>query len=401
MQTSELDPPEAPGLTAATVTSDRQLAVAAGALDVFASVLGDLDEDLDAEGLDSRAFFSRLCDAACRTTPLSRAVIYLYDDARHRVRPVGGHAVPLERLGEVHVSLDDAPIAQRALLEDRVLAADGPFDEAIHPDLAREFGALVEGRLVCVPVRAGTATAGVVLADLDGHELPAGTERTLWVLGKILALVVAARRATRDHDHARRLRERVRLAREIHDSTIQRLFAVGAVLGGGPLDAESQERCREEIARAQSELREVIASESPMRTAPAVIPLGSELERLRRAHPDLELRTDLPADLPLAPEHEPLAQSIVGEALRNAVRHGRPTTVEVALRPVGEALALEIVSDGAQEPDPEGSAPDPPGGGMGLRLAAVEAIQLGALLEAGPAAGGRWRVRLLLPAVAR
>jgi hypothetical protein len=34
---------------------------------------------------------------------------------------------------------------------------------------------------------------------------------------------------------------------------------------------------------------------------------------------------------------------------------------------------------------------------MGLRLAAVEALQRGALVEFGPEEGGDWRLRLVVP----
>jgi hypothetical protein len=52
------------------------------------------------------------------------------------------------------------------------------------------------------------------------------------------------------------------------------------------------------------------------------------------------------------------------------------------------AFLLEVRNDGARE----GTR----GTGMGLRLAAVEALQRGALVEFGPE-GGDWRVRLVVP----
>jgi hypothetical protein len=53
------------------------------------------------------------------------------------------------------------------------------------------------------------------------------------------------------------------------------------------------------------------------------------------------------------------------------------------------AFLLEVRNDGARD---EGRR----GAGMGLRLAAVEALQRGALVEFGPE-GGDWRVRLVVP----
>jgi hypothetical protein len=52
------------------------------------------------------------------------------------------------------------------------------------------------------------------------------------------------------------------------------------------------------------------------------------------------------------------------------------------------AFVLDVRNDGAR--------PGSRGTGMGLRLAAVEALGRGALLEFGPE-GDEWRVRLVVP----
>jgi len=51
---------------------------------------------------------------------------------------------------------------------------------------------------------------------------------------------------------------------------------------------------------------------------------------------------------------------------------------------------LEVVNDGAEGDGGRAR-------GMGLRLAALEAIQHGGVLEFGPMASARWRVRLVVP----
>jgi signal transduction histidine kinase len=86
---------------------------------------------------------------------------------------------------------------------------------------------------------------------------------------------------------------------------------------------------------------------------------------------------------------EPLAQSVLAEALRNAHKHARPTSVNVHVGRIDGTFVLEVRNDGARE----GTR----GTGMGLRLAAVEALQRGALVEFGPEAGAVWRVRLVVP----
>jgi hypothetical protein len=54
---------------------------------------------------------------------------------------------------------------------------------------------------------------------------------------------------------------------------------------------------------------------------------------------------------------------------------------------------LEVRNDGVRAT--AGRAPA--GGGMGLRLAAFEALQLGGVVEFGPLGDGEWRMRLVVP----
>ena len=87
---------------------------------------------------------------------------------------------------------------------------------------------------------------------------------------------------------------------------------------------------------------------------------------------------------------EALAQSVLAEALRNAHKHARPSSVRVHVGRVDGTFVLEVRNDGARR----GSRTK--GTGMGLRLAAFEALQRGALVEFGPE-GQDWRVRLVVP----
>jgi hypothetical protein len=55
------------------------------------------------------------------------------------------------------------------------------------------------------------------------------------------------------------------------------------------------------------------------------------------------------------------------------------------------AFVLEVVNDGVIVEDGPRTA------GMGLRLAAFEALEAGGVVEFGPDGTGRWRVRLTVP----
>jgi signal transduction histidine kinase len=80
---------------------------------------------------------------------------------------------------------------------------------------------------------------------------------------------------------------------------------------------------------------------------------------------------------------------VLAEAVRNAHKHAQPTKVEVSLRRVDGALMLDVVNDGVRG--------RPKQSGMGLRLAALEALQMGGIVEFGEPEPGTWRVRLAVP----
>ena len=86
---------------------------------------------------------------------------------------------------------------------------------------------------------------------------------------------------------------------------------------------------------------------------------------------------------------EPLAQSVLAEAVRNAHKHARPSKVEVTLEVRDETLFLDVCNDGV------GGRPKTTG--MGLKLAALEALQAGGIVEFGERENGTWRVRMAVP----
>jgi signal transduction histidine kinase len=83
---------------------------------------------------------------------------------------------------------------------------------------------------------------------------------------------------------------------------------------------------------------------------------------------------------------------VLAEAVRNAHKHSRPTRVGVRTSLSEETFVMEVSNDGV-----EGSGRR---AGVGLRLAAMETLQAGGVLEFGPRERGSWRVRLVVPYVA-
>ena len=349
-------------------------------------LLGELDE---AAAGSPRAFFDRICRGICELTEMTRCALLLYDEREKRVLPAGSHGIEEEIVEQLHGTIDETPIAARALAEDRVIVTDELTDAIArrHRDLPG-----VE-TLACVPILAGERWLGVMLCDRGGgaFDLDDPHRDLMWALGRTAALAASTRLAFAQHERARMLADRIALAREVHDRVIQRLFGLSLALGAGrQLTVEEQERVAEELRSALEDLRS--AMQRTGETSPAPSPnLRAEIGRLAAHYPDVHF--SVAAELNPPPALEPLAQSVLAEALHNAVKHATPERIAISAVTEDDAFVLEIRNDGASH----GATPATKPTGMGLQLASLDALQAGGILEFGPHGDAEWRVRLVSP----
>jgi signal transduction histidine kinase len=370
------------GLPATGTESDSK------ALGVIGGLVPELAEGIGSS--DSR-FFDRLCEAACRLASLKRAGLMLYDDARKLVVPAGSHGVDPDLLTQIYGTLDETPIAQRALKEDRVIEV--PSLEGHVPGRYSEFAGVTT--LTCTPVSAGGRWLGVIFSDRGGRRFTLSDEerQTMLAFGRAAALAATARIGVSEQVRARALSGRLELARELHERVVQRLFGVSLALGAEhELSEEERERCAAEIHQALSDMRAAVSkplTEPPLDTGAT---LGEEIQRLRHHYPRLPVEVEWERGVMPPDDLEPLVQAVLAEALRNCDRHADPTSVSIAISSTGDAFFLEVRNDGVRKrPNAQRSA------GMGLRLSALEAIQKGGMVEFGPVGDAEWRVRVVLP----
>jgi signal transduction histidine kinase len=368
-----------------SVSISRPASLFAGVepLEVFVELLSGIDTHTS-----STEFYDRICEAICRLTTMRRAAIFMADQGRRRVRAVGAYGTSFSQLAALRPTLVNTPIAQRALLEDRVVVVSERIEEAVPPDYAQLLGITT---LVCTPLSAAGRAYGVICADRGGgtFELSDGERHLLWTLGKTAALLAAARNATRQQERTRRLGERLELAREIHERVLQRLFGVSLALSAEqPLDRAERDRCRVEMQQALGDLRRAL--ERPLAPLPPETgtTLADELDRVRGSA-GTSIEVDWPADVAVPVDLEPLAQSVLTEALRNIAKHAEASRIEVVVRRDDDTFSLEVLNDGARQVGQSS--------GMGLRLAGFEALQLGGVVEFGHTDGDGWRVRLVVP----
>ena len=152
------------------------------------------------------------------------------------------------------------------------------------------------------------------------------------------------------------LSDRDRIARDLHDHVIQRLFAIGLALQGTIPRARSTE-VQQRLTDSVDELQGVIGE---IRTAIFDLHGGSaETTRLRQrldeaigAFTQSNLRTTVQFVGPLSVVEPALAdhaEAVVREAVSNAVRHAGADTLTVTVR-VEDDLVIEVVDDGRGMP---------------------------------------------------
>ena len=306
------------------------------------------------------------------------------------MRAVGAFGIELERFSDLFVTIDSVPVARRALVEDRVLEVHGAADFDV-PQALKEL--LADVQIVCTPMAAARRYVGVVLSERESSSTELGQDERhlLWTLGKAIAMASVAREVTAYDEQSRQLQQRIEMAREIHEGVVQRLFGVSLALSREELlDAESQRRCAVEVQAALGDLHTALERPLGHSSRPTAVTFAEELERLRALHADAQivLERGRPEEVPS--NLEALAQSVLVEAVRNARKHAHAGVIGVSLDSDSGTFTLEVRNDVADRHS--GGR-----GGVGLRLATLEALQHGGVLEYGESVPGSWQVRLVVP----
>ena len=203
----------------------------------------------------------------------------------------------------------------------------------------------------------------------------------------------------RSHQQMRQLdvlTERERIARDLHDTVIQRLFAVGLSLQGATAQSAAPE-VRKLLADTVDELQSVIAE---IRSTifdlhggtPGTTRFRQRITEAVGGFSGAGVRTGVTFTGPLSVVEPVLAdhtEAVVREGVSNAVRHARATTVTVSVR-VEDDLTIEVADDGCGMP-----ADITPSGLANLR-ARASAVGGQMQITEGPAGGTvvRWTAPL-------
>jgi signal transduction histidine kinase len=213
-----------------------------------------------------------------------------------------------------------------------------------------------------------------------------------------------AEREAREREEENRRRvadERLRIARELHDSLAHSLVAINvrASVAVDLHDSQDPAAALQDIKQASATaLRDLRATLSLLREQNDAAPRAPALEL--EAIPGLVdharssgLRANVDIQVNGAAVPSPVggaAFRIVQEALTNVLRHADASSAHVCVRARPDVLDIEITDDGGA--DSAGA-----NAGLGLRGMAERAEALGGRLNVGPREEGGWRVHAVLP----
>ncbi|WP_370949150.1 GAF domain-containing protein [Amycolatopsis sp. cg5] len=220
-------------------------------------------------------------------------------------------------------------------------------------------GGVELGPTLLVPLRAGDRTSGVLMAARETGA-PGFDSRQLPVLASFADQAALALRLAEQQRAARELdvlADRDRIARDLHDHVIQRLFAVGLAMQSTHRRTKSpdlQQRLGESIDQMHEIVHEIRTAifdlhggQTGLRLRNRLHDIIDELTDDTSLHPTVSMAGTLDTLAPVLAKH---AEAVVREAVGNAVRHARASNLMVDIGVRGDELRIAVSDDGVGIP---------------------------------------------------
>lgn len=329
---------------------------AAAHIEVLSS-LGEMaiTSEILAGSEDLKEILQRLAQRAREVTSADFAAISTFDDQGILTRFIytGMSEAQARRLGDPPKGrglLGELANCERPLrlphLKSHPASVGWPAE---HPDMDAFLG---------VPIRAGGRTIGslYMTRSRGGESFTEADEAAAAVLSLQAAVSLASALAQGRTSRLSLLEERARIAHDLHDGTIQTLYALGLECDTLANDQEFPDPVREALASVVSRLNELIGD---IRGYITMLEAGSTT-----AEPELTrdlafvIRQIVPPSIATvvnisaaALQNFTLRETedllyIAREALSNAMRHGAPSKIAVDLRQYAEATVLTVQDNG-------------------------------------------------------
>jgi signal transduction histidine kinase len=275
---------------------------------------------------------------------------------------------------------------------------DFSSDERVAPAARQQLGL---GPAVVVPLGSAGNVRGVLTAGRHRGSLPLSPPAVEMLITFVaqagIGLELAEHR--RDAQRLALLEDRDRIARDLHDLVIQRLFATGMSLQGSAgliFDPEAASRVRQAVDALDETIRHIRSAIFTLHSRPQAGPAGTrtrilsvvgEMTESLGFAPSVRMEERLGTLVPEEIAEHLLA--VLREALSNAARHAHASRVSVAVRADSD-LTLTVRDDG--------TGMEALNRRSGLGNLADRAGELGGTMRVGPAESGgtelEWRVPL-------
>ncbi|MCR1786348.1 hypothetical protein KVF89_27695 [Nocardioides carbamazepini] len=355
--------------------------------------------------VDLHAVLGRILEASRRLTDADLSGTGRAEDA------IGELGRALREVGDArlvaHVRLTDGILELGQVLGDTeaaprlVESLSEVVGEVVRTRTSQEVGSAGDPTTLVVPVPTRLADPGVLVVDrVEDRPVLRGIMLDLAaVAASQVGLILDRQEALREQARLLVARDRQRIARDLHDLVIQRLFATGMQLQGArDLDvAELRTRVDGTVAEldgAIDELRSVIfelGTGAGRSLVEDVRSLLGEYAGVLGFQPLLRLQG--PVDRALAPEAGGHVLGTLREALSNVARHAGAGSVCVELTASSAWFRLRVVDDGA------GFDPAEPSTGRGTANLRGRAEELGGHLLVTSAPGAGTTLEWVIPAV--
>ena len=294
----------------------------------------------------------------------------------------------------------DQSLAASVMREGTAVAvADASTDPRIWPGLLEATGV---GPALYLPLGTADNALGTLVVARVGDKSAFGAEalRLLDTFAGQAAIALRLATAAAEREQLAVLGDRDRIARDLHDLVIQRLFATGMALEGairGMQPPEKVERVRQAVDDLDLTIKEIRTSIFALQQPAPHAGEGvrqAVLHAVAAARPTLGFDADVvfhgAVDTLVPPNVAEQMMAVLREALSNVARHAKASTASVSLAVDPEWVELVVTDNGDGLPES--------GRRSGLANLARRAADLGGEFEAAATLVGgtkvRWRVPL-------
>ncbi|QGN56811.1 GAF domain-containing sensor histidine kinase [Nostocoides sp. HKS02] len=226
--------------------------------------------------------------------------------------------------------------------------------QRVASDLSEAAGLVEAGPTAVLPMAAGSGAIGHLLVQWEPGQEDAASQvmPALSGFAQQVGLAIIAARAQHDRALVAQLEDRDRIARDMHDHVIQRLFATGLSLqsaGRFAVHPVVQARLDEAVESLDVAIKDIRSTIFALHTTPPAAQFESELRALVETYaaslgytPDLVLEGD---STQLDPDLANDLLAVVREGLSNVSRHAQASAATVRLS-VGPSLTVAITDNG-------------------------------------------------------